>query len=182
MSLVTLPTRLAAALGARTLVATAAVGGLDPSLSPGNLVVGTDHLNLLGENPLRSWRDGEGRPVFVDLSAVYARTLADRSLAAAEEIGLPAARGIYAAMAGPTYETPAEVELLRRTGASVVGMSVVPEACAAAALGLRVLGLYCVTNRMGTEVSHTEVTEVAAAFAPRLAEVLRRVLATVGEE
>jgi len=182
MSLVTLPARLAAALGARTLVITASTGGLDPDLEPGTLVIGTDHLNLIGENPLRGWRDPEGRPVFVDLTRVYPPEMAAVAERAAEEVGVPVARGVYAAMPGPTYETPAEVEFIRRAGGDVVGMSVVPEACAAAALGMRCLGLYCVTNRVGVHVSHEEVTRVAAGFAENLRELLRRVVPALGEE
>lgn len=181
MSLVTLPARLAAAIGVSTLVITAAAGGLDPSLEPGTLVVGTDHINLLGENPLRGWRDGTGAPVFVDLSHVYPPGLAAAAEEAARDEGLPVARGIYAAMAGPTYETPAEIEFIRGAGATVVGMSVVPEACASAALGVRCLGLYCVTNRVGRGVDHEEVTGVAAEFAPRLGTVIRRVLPATEE-
>jgi purine-nucleoside phosphorylase len=143
-------------------------------------VVGADHLNFLGQNPLRGWRDVHGAPVFVELTRVYPPGLAERALAAADEIGLPASTGIYAAMPGPTYETPAEAEFLRRSGATVVGMSVVPEATAAAALGMRCLGLYCVTNTVGVEVTHEEVTRVAAGFAERLREVLRRVLPAIG--
>jgi purine-nucleoside phosphorylase len=176
MGVVTLPVRLSAALGVRTLIVTAAAGGLDPSLRPGTLVVGADHLNFLGENPLRGWRDDEGGPLFVDLSAAYDPELADLALSAAGEEGLPVSRGVYAAMPGPTYETPAEVAFLRSAGATVVGMSVVPEVVAAAALGIRCLGLFCVTNEVGPAVRHEEVTEVAAAFAGRLAGVLRRVL------
>jgi purine-nucleoside phosphorylase len=181
MSLVTLPARLAAAIGVETLVITAATGGLDPSLEPGTLVIGTDHLNLLGENPLRGWRDPESRPVFVDLTRVYPPEVAALAVGAAEEMGIPVARGVYAAMPGPTYETPAEADFIRRAGGDVVGMSVVPEACAAAALGMRCLGLYCVTNRVGIHVSHEEVTSVATAFASRLGETLRRVLPALEE-
>lgn len=181
MPLVTLPARLAAAIGVRTLVITAATGGLDPALEPGTLVIGSDHLNLLGENPLRGWRDPDGAPVFVDLSRVYAPEMAGIAEEAAREAGLPVARGVYAAMPGPTYETPAEIGFLRTAGADVVGMSVVPEACAAAALGMGCLGLYCVTNRVGIHVSHEEVTSVASAFAPRLGEVLRRILPALEE-
>lgn len=180
MPLVTLPARLAGALGAGTLVVTAAVGGLDPALPAGSLVVGADHLNFLGENPLRGWRDEEGHPAFVELTRVYPPELLQRALAAAEEIGLPASRGVYAAMPGPTYETPAEAEFLRRSGATVVGMSVVPEATAAAALGMRCLGLFCVTNTVGVEVTHEEVTRVASDFAGRLRDVLRKVLPAIG--
>lgn len=179
MDVVTLPVRLSAALGVRTLVVTAAVGGLDPSLRPGMLVVGADHLNFLGEHPLRGWRDEEGGPPFVDLSRAYDPELANLALAAAGEEGLPTSRGVYAAMPGPAYETPAEVAFLRRAGATVVGMSVVPEVVAAAALGLRCLALFCVTNEVGHEVRHEEVTEVAARFGGRLAAVLARVLPAV---
>jgi purine-nucleoside phosphorylase len=182
MPLVTLPARLAAALGADALVVTAAVGGLDPDLAPGSLVVGTDHLNMLGESPLRGWRDADGRPPFVELTRAYPREWAELALAAAAELDLSAAPGVYAAMPGPMYETPAEAELLRRAGATVAGMSVVPEVLAAAALGMRCLGLYCVANTVGVEVTHEEVTRVATAFAARLREVLRRVVPAIGGE
>lgn len=176
MNLVTLPARLSAALGAGVLIVTAAVGGLDASLEPGSLVVCSDHLNFLGENPLRGWRDPEGRPAFVELSEVYDPGLQEAAISAARDAGLPAAHGIYAAMPGPTYETPAEVEFLRRAGASVVGMSMVPEATAAAALGLRCLGLCCVTNVVGDPVTHEDVMSVASAFSVPLAALLERVL------
>jgi purine-nucleoside phosphorylase len=180
MDLVTLPARVAATLGAGTLISTAAVGGLDPSLRPGQLVVGTDHLNFLGQNPLRGWRDAQGRPAFVNPADAYDLGLARAAMDAAAASGLPVAPGVYAAGAGPTYETPVEIEYLRRAGATVVGMSVVPEVCAAAALGMRFLGLYCVTNLAGPGTSHQEVERVAGAFAPRLGAVLERVLP--GEE
>jgi purine-nucleoside phosphorylase len=176
MSVVTLPARVAAALGCRTLIATAAVGALDVSLEPGSLVVGSDHLNFLGENPLRGWRDSEGRPPFVDMTNAYDGALAEQALACADELGLPATRAVYAAMPGPTYETPSELEFLRRSGATVVGMSVVPEATVAAALGMRCLGLFCVTNVVGAAVDHREVTDVAGRFAGRLGDLLARLL------
>ena len=179
MALVTLPTRVAAGLGAEVLVATAAVGGLDPALSGGSLVVGEDHLSFLGQNPLRGWHDEGGRPPFVNPAEAYDRDLAEAALKAAADLGLPASRGVYAASAGPTYETPAEIEYLRRAGATVVGMSVVPEVSAAAALGLRFLGLYCVTNAAGPGTTHVEVEAVATAFAGKLAGVLERVLAEI---
>ena len=173
MSLVTLPARVAAGMGARTVVSTAAVGGVDSALEAGSLVVGTDHLNLLGENPLRGWTDAEGRPPFVDLSRAYDPELIELALACAAELELPATSGVYAAMPGPSYETPSEIEFLRRAGATVVGMSVVPEALAAAALGMRFCGLFCVTNVVGVgPVDHRDVTEVAGAFAARLGELL----------
>jgi purine-nucleoside phosphorylase len=179
MALVTLPAQVAAGLGAEVLIATAAVGGLDPGLPGGSLVVGEDHLSFLGQNPLRGWRDREGRPPFVNPADSYDRDLAGVALKAAADAGLPASLGVYAASAGPTYETPAEIEYLRRAGATVVGMSVVPEASAAAALGLRFVGLYCVTNTAGPGTTHVEVEEVASAFAGKLAGVLERVLAEI---
>lgn len=180
MSVVTLPTRLAAELGVRTLVSTAAAGGLDPELPAGSLVVVADHLNFLGQNPLRGWRDDEGHPPFVDLSNAYDAELVELALSCADEVGVPAARGVYAAMPGPSYETPAEIELLRRAGATVVGMSVIPEAVAAAALGLRFVALACVTNVVGAEpVEHLEVTRVAGAFAQGLGPLLEMMLPKV---
>jgi purine-nucleoside phosphorylase len=179
MALVTLPARLGTALGAEVLIATAAVGGLDPSLRPGTLVVGRDHLNFLGENPLRGWRGPDGAPAFVNPGQAYDRGLADAALESATGAGLEAAPGVYAASSGPTYETEAEIAYLRRAGASVVGMSIVPEVSAAAALGMRFVGLYCVTNTAGPGTSHQEVAEVAAAFADRLRPVIERVLAAL---
>jgi purine-nucleoside phosphorylase len=176
MELVTLPTRVVAGLGGRVLVATAAVGGLDPDLEPGTLVVGEDHLSFLGQNPLRGWKGPTGTPPFVSPAEAYDRELAEAALQAAEDAGLTAVRGVYAASSGPTYETPAEIAYLRDSGATVVGMSVVPEVTAAAALGLRFLGLYCVTNTAGPGTSHVEVEEVAGSFATRLARVLELVL------
>lgn len=175
MNLVTLPARLSAALGAKVLIATAAVGALDPTLQPGSLVVCADQLNFLGENPIRGWRDTEGTPAFVDLSAVYDPALQETAVESSRDVGLPATRGVYAAMAGPSYETPAEQDFLRRAGATVVGMSMVPEATAAAALGLRCLGLCCVTNVVGEPVTHEDVTNVASAFSVSLAALLEHV-------
>ena len=173
MSVVTLPGRVAAALGVRVLIATAAVGGLDPALRPGSLVVGTDHLNFMGENPLRGWTDGQGRPPFADLKSAYDPHIVELALSSAAELGLDPRPGVYAAMPGPTYETRAEIEFLRRSGATVVGMSVVPEALTAAALGMRFAGLFCVTNSVDdASVDHRDVTETAERFAARLGDLL----------
>ena len=177
MRVVTLPARLAAALGAGVLIATAAVGGLDPELRPGSLVVGTDHLNFMGENPLRGWTDQQGRPPFVDLTGAYDPQIVELALSSAGELGLEPRTGVYAAMSGPTYETPAEIEFLRRSGATVVGMSVVPEALTAAALGMRFGGLFCVTNLVDdSTVDHRDVTATAERFAARLGDLLMAML------
>jgi purine-nucleoside phosphorylase len=157
MPLASITSRISHGLGAGTMVLSAAVGGLDPSLPGGSMVVVRDHLNLMGTNALAGWRYPDGSPAFVDVSGIYDEGLSDAALALLRDHGIDAAEGVYAAMAGPSYETPAETEMLRRMGATVVGMSTVPEAVAARALGMRVLGLSFVTNAAGGAVSHEEV-------------------------
>jgi purine-nucleoside phosphorylase len=188
MTLASITARVAAGLGARSIVLTTATGGVDRRLESGSLVVVRDHLNLMGENPLRGWRMPDGSPPFVDLSSVYDRRLSDAALEAATlvadaarssgEPAIPVAEGVYAALSGPTYETPAETELLRQSGATVVGMSMVPEAVVSHALGLRVLGLSFVTNAAGEAVSHEQVLaasdRAAASIGRTLAAILDR--------
>ena len=157
MPLASITTRVSHGLGARTMVLSAAVGGLDPSLPAASMVVVRDHLNLMGTNPMAGWRYPDGSPAFVDVSGVYDADLSGAALAILRDHGTSVTEGVYAAMAGPAYETPAETEMLRRMGATVVGMSTVPEAVAARALGMRVLGLSFVTNAAGGAVSHEEV-------------------------
>ncbi|HYG71003.1 MAG TPA: purine-nucleoside phosphorylase [Actinomycetota bacterium] len=174
-----LPVRLAHALGARTLVITAATGGIDRSLTPGSIVVGTDHLNMIGASVLRGWRNPDGSPPFVDMSAVYDPDLRALALERAAALGVEVASGAYIAMPGPNYETPAEIDALRGMGGTVVGMSVVPEATAARALGLRVLGLFSVTNLAGDPATHQEVLEMADRAARGTSALLRDLLPTL---
>ena len=177
MSVCALPVRLARLLGAGTVILTAATGGIGEGLTSGHLVVGTDHINLMGANPLRGWRHPDGRPPFVDMVHAYDPELAELAVAAAEARGVSVSRGVYAAMSGPTYETPAEIEVLRRLGAAVVGMSIVPEALPARALGMRMLGLFFVTNQVGVEVSHEDVVRASHATAEVVGQVIADVLA-----
>lgn len=170
-----LPVRVARLLGAEVLVLTASVGALDPALAAGTLVVGSDHINLLGDNPLRGWRGPDGTPPFVDLLDVYDARLSELAVREAERLGAPVARGVYLAVPGPTYETPAEIEFMRRVGGTVVGMSVVPEALPARALGMRVLGLFSVTNVVGEEVDHLQVVRMGE----RMSGVLGRLLEAI---
>jgi purine-nucleoside phosphorylase len=172
MPLASLTTRVAAGLGARTMVLSAAVGGLDPAVAGGSIVVVRDHLNLMGTNPLAGWRYPDGSPAFVDLSAVYDAELSASALRLLRDGGIESSEGVYAAMMGPAYETPAETEMLRRLGASVVGMSTVPEAAAGRALGLRVLGLSFVTNAAGAAVSHDEVLRASGTAAEAIGLVV----------
>ena len=177
LSVCALPVRVARLLGAGTAILTAATGGIGEGLDTGHLVVGTDHLNFLGQSPLRGWRRPDGSPPFVDLVNAYDPVLAGLAFSAAERIGVPVSRGVYAAMPGPMYETPAEIGYLRAAGASVVGMSIVPEAVPARALGMRVLGLFFVTNRVGVEVKHEDVVRASDAMAGAVGAVIEDVLA-----
>jgi purine-nucleoside phosphorylase len=182
MSVSAMPVRVARLLGTETMVLTASVGALDPSLPPGSLVVASDHLNMMGENPLRGWRNPDGSPPFIDVSALYDPELRAIALEEAPAAGLTAAPGVYLAASGPSYETKAEIEWMRQAGGTVVGMSIVPEALPARALGLRVLGLFSVTNTVGGKVSHLEVTEVGRQMGGKLAALLERVIPRIGSE
>jgi len=153
--------RLAHQLGARTMVVTAAVGGLEPGVPGGTVIVVHDHLNMMGVSPLRGWRYPDGTPAFINTQTAYDPDLRDLALARAAELGIRARAGVYAAMSGPAYETPAEVAMLQQLGATVVGMSMVPEVLPAVALGMRVLGLCSLTNAFGERVTHEEVVRVS---------------------
>lgn len=177
MRLASLTSRIAALLGVGTVVLTAATGSVDPELPRGTLLVVRDHVNLMGANPLAGWRMPDGSPAFVDLSEVYDRELAAAALEAARSARAgPVAEGIYVAVPGPSYETPAEIEAFRRLGGSVVGMSMVPEAVAARALGMRVLGLSFSSNQAGAAVSHQEVLETSNAAATVIGRVIVELL------
>ena len=172
----TLIPRLAAALGTGAMVLTNAAGGLDPTMRPGQLMMIADHINMMGVNPLMGWRTPEGAPAFADLSAVYPEELRDRARTAAATHSVDLATGVYVAVAGPSYETPAEIAFFARAGGQAVGMSTVPEAVAAAALGMPVLGLSCITNVAGAESSHEDVLEMARRASPDLRAILMGVV------
>lgn len=169
------PVRTMARWGVRTLVVTQAAGAVNPALRPGDLLILADHLNLMGGNPLR------GSPRFTDLTEAYDRGLRRRFRAAARSAGWHLREGVYAAVPGPCYETPAEVRMIRRLGADVVGMSTVPEVIAAVEAGMRVAGVTVVTNRaagLGRErISPEEVLRVSRQAVPRLERLLKAVLA-----
>jgi purine-nucleoside phosphorylase len=174
---VAFPTRVLARLGAKTLVVTNAAGGIAPSLKPGDIMVITDHLNLLGGSPLRGANIDELGPRFPDMTAAYD---AKAAKAAAKRAKVPIKEGVYAAVAGPAYETPAEVRMLRGLGADAVGMSTVPEVLAARHAGLCVLGYSLIANRAAglskTKITHEEVMEAAERAKPRLANLLTEAL------
>jgi purine-nucleoside phosphorylase len=171
----TLIPRVAASLGARTLVLTNAAGGLDRSMRVGQLMLIEDHINLLGVNPLTGWTFSGGQPAFVDLSSVYDRDLRALAREGAAQAGIDVAHGVYVALPGPSYETKAETSFLRGAGADAVGMSTVPEAVAAIALGMKVLAISLISNVAGTESTHEDVLEAGR----RAADDLRAILAFV---
>ncbi len=163
--------RLMLALGARTLIVTNAAGGIRADLGPGTLMLIEDHLNLTGRNPLSGDNDASLGPRFPDMSEAYDRGLLDTTTRVAARLGMTVARGVYAGVLGPSYETPAEIRMLRTLGADAVGMSTVLETIAARHMGARCLGISCITNHaagLGQAVlSHDEVQEIANQSAAR---------------
>ena len=193
MEQVMLPVRAFGVMGIKNLILTNAAGSLNSDMMPGSLMLITDHLNCLGVNPLRGPNDARFGPRFPDMSEVYDREFQqianDEANAIAHERFEKGQdetlvdfmnRGIYCALSGPTYETPAEIRMYRQLGADAVGMSTVPEAIAARHQGMRVLGISCITNLaagMSDEpINHEEVMETGARVAEVFKELLRRII------
>lgn len=181
----TFPIRVLRRLGVSTLILTAATGGLRPGFGPGAVVCLSDHLNLLGGSPLRGPNDDRLGPRFPDMTEVYDRSLRELATVEATRLGICLAGGVYAAVPGPNYETPAEVRMLRGLGADVVGMSTVPEAIVGRHGGLRVLAFAIVTNwAAGIEtrpLDHAEVLAAGDQTGPSLARLIERVAARIGD-
>jgi len=180
---VTFPIRTFKLLGIKTLILTNAAGGINVELTQGGLMVLTDHVNLMGDNPLRGPNDERFGPRFPDMSAVYSQELQELAVEEAKAIGVEVRRGVYGALSGPSYETPAEIHLLRNLGADAVGMSTVPEAIVARHMGLEVLGISCITNMAAgisdEPISHEEVMATGARVGESFTELLRRVVAGI---
>ena len=188
---VVFPVRVLALAGIEILVVTCAAGGIAPRATPGSFMLLTDHLNFQGQNPLAGPHDSRWGQRFVDLSEPYDRELrraARKAAVAAAAAGrrhnrLSCFEGVYAALLGPSYETPAEIRFLKRAGAGAVGMSTVPEVIAARQLGVRVLGIATITNRAAGlargRLSHQEVLEMGAKSSRRLARLLDALLAMI---
>jgi len=177
---VVLPVFLLHRLGVRTLIVTNAAGGVNPSFSPGELVLIKDHVNLMGVNPLRGPNPGLG-PRFPDMSSAYAPELRALARAATPE---PLREGVYAAFPGPSYETPAEIRMLAVLGIDMVGMSTVPEVVAASYLGMKVLGVSCITNMaagiLDQPLDHAEVVARGKEAGPRFSRLLVAVIMRLG--
>jgi purine-nucleoside phosphorylase len=165
MDTVVFGVRLLAKLGCEIVLLTNAAGGIRPSFKPGTLMLISDHLNLTGKNPLVGPNEAEFGPRFPDLTRAYDRELGRLAREAAAEVGVPLEEGVYAAMLGPSYETPAEIHMLRTIGADAVGMSTVPEVIALRHAGVRAAAISCITNMAagmsGSLLDHSEVEETA---------------------
>lgn len=180
ISQVIFPVRVFGVLGIKTIILTNAAGSINTSFKPGSLMVIRDHINLMGINPLRGKNDERFGARFPDMTEVYDRAFLEKAITEAGEMELKLRRGVYAALSGPTYETPTEIHMLRNCGADAVGMSTVPEAVTARHMGMKVLGISCMTNYaagiMDDIVNHEEVIETGVKAAGPFKELLRRVI------
>src|SRR6185436_8410637 len=180
---VTFPIRVLKLLGVNTLILTNASGALNAEFAPGTLMLISDHINLMGVNPLIGANDTRFGPRFPDLTNVYSPELQDIVLQEAREMKLEMRRGIYASLTGPSYETPAEIHMVRALGAQAVGMSTVPEAIVARHMGMKVVGISCITNLAAGvtdhPVDHTQVIATGERIRESFSELLRRVIGKV---
>jgi len=183
---ITLPVRVMIALGIKTLIVTNAAGGMNPDFKPGDLMLISNHINMpgmAGQNPLRGPNDESIGPRFPDMTHPYDLELRALAHGVAEHEGFNAQEGVYAFVAGPSFETPAELQFLRMVGGDAVGMSTVPSVVVARHAGIRVLGISTITNMAvpnpepGTHQNHEEVLETGRMVIPRLAALIRGVVA-----
>jgi purine-nucleoside phosphorylase len=180
MDEVVFPTRVICAMGIHTMVLTNASGGVNTRYRPGDIMLIEDHINLMYDNPLMGPNIAELGPRFPDLTEAYSRSCLDQLEQTAKELGIATSKGVYAGVLGPTYETPAEVRMLRVLGADAVGMSTIPEAIAANHLGVRVAGVSSITNLAaglsGRKLTHQEVVENAKLGAGKVQKLLQNAL------
>src|SRR3989440_5895410 len=181
---VTFPVRVLKLLGVKTLILTNAAGSLNTELTPGSLMIISDHINLMGVNPLIGPNEENFGPRFPDLSVAYDPDLQSLVIDEANAMGLSLRRGVYASLTGPSYETPAEIHMVRTLGADAVGMSTVPEAIVARHMDMRVIGISCITNLAAgvssRPIDHSQVMEIGESVRGQFTELLRRVIAKLG--
>jgi purine-nucleoside phosphorylase len=178
---VTYGVRVLHGIGVRSMVFTNAAGGINLALERGGLVLISDHINLQGSNPLAGPNDDSLGPRFPDMSEAYSRDYRETAKLLAVELCIPMPEGVYAAMLGPSYETPAEIRYLRAIGADVVGMSTVPEVIVANHMGMKVLAISCVTNMAAgivphQKINHAEVLETGVMVRDTLVRFLKALL------
>lgn len=175
----TFPVRVMNALGIKLLIVSNAAGGLNPSFAAGDIMVIDDHINFLNRNPLVGINDDRLGPRFPDMSSPYDRRWSDRAVEIARRMDFACHRGVYVAMLGPTYETRAEIRMLRQIGGDAVGMSTVPECIVAAHVGLPVLGLSTITNVCSPDIPHTTSGDEVVATANTAKDKLLSIVAGV---
>ncbi|HXN22068.1 MAG TPA: purine-nucleoside phosphorylase [Candidatus Dormibacteraeota bacterium] len=183
---VAFPIRVMGRMGVRAVILTNAAGGINPAFSQGCLVVLTDHINLQGTNPLAGPSDERFGPRFPDMTNAYTKPYREAALAEGRRLGMTMHEGVYAALAGPSYETPAEIRYLRTIGADLVGMSTVPEVIAARHMGIKVLGISCVTNMaagmLDKPLDHKEVLETGERVKVQFVALLRALIPVVAKD
>ena len=183
---VVFPMRVFARMGVRAAILTNAAGGINLEYGQGRLVVIKDHINLQGQNPLVGPEDPNLGLRFIDMTEAYSKNYRQIALEAGKRLGIPLAEGVYAAVLGPSYETPAEIRFLRTIGADLVGMSTVPEAIVARQIGIKVLAISCVTNMAaGTTdapINHEEVLEIGRKISGQFKALLRDVIPVIARD
>jgi purine-nucleoside phosphorylase len=183
---VAFPVRVLGRMGIRALIVTNAAGGINTKYTQGALVVISDHINLQGQNPLVGANDERLGPRFPDMTQAYWRPYREMALKAARKLGKTVHEGVYAGLLGPSYETPAEIRYLRAIGADLVGMSTIPEVITARHMGMKVLGISCVTNMaagiLDQPVDHQEVLDTAERVKGDFVGLLRAVIAEVAKD
>jgi purine-nucleoside phosphorylase len=180
MEQITFPTRVLKALGCETLIVTCASGGLNPAFDAGDLMLITDHINMMGEDPLRGPNAPELGPRFPAMVGAYTPALRELAEQVASSLDFALRKGVYSPISGPCYNTSAELRMLQMIGSDAVGMSTVPEVVTAAHMGMQVLGIACITDMAlpdhPIQVTHEQVMETAARTKPRFQELIRGVL------
>ncbi|KAA6454943.1 purine nucleoside phosphorylase I, inosine and guanosine-specific [Bacillus atrophaeus] len=181
MDKVTFPVRVMKELGVEALIVTNAAGGINTAFRAGDLMIITDHINFMGTNPLIGPNEADFGVRFPDMSSAYDKDLSQLAEKVAQELQIPVQKGVYTAVTGPSYETPAEVRFLRTIGSDAVGMSTVPEVIVAKHAGLRVLGISCISNAaagiLDQPLSHDEVMEVTEKVKSGFLQLVKAVIA-----
>ncbi|MGG0052351.1 purine nucleoside phosphorylase I, inosine and guanosine-specific [Bacillus atrophaeus] len=181
MDKVTFPVRVMKELGVEALIVTNAAGGINTAFRAGDLMIITDHINFMGTNPLIGPNEADFGVRFPDMSSAYDKDLSQLAEKMAQELQIPVQKGVYTAVTGPSYETPAEVRFLRTIGSDAVGMSTVPEVIVAKHAGLRVLGISCISNAaagiLDQPLSHDEVMEVTEKVKAGFLQLVKAVIA-----
>lgn len=180
MKEVTFPIRVMQELGVKILIVTNAAGGMNPNFEVGNPCIITDQINFMGDNPLIGPNCEEWGPRFPDMSEAYNKELTEKAISVAKKLGIPVYTGVYLGITGPTFETPAELKMMRNFGADLVGMSTVPEVIVANHAGIKVLGISAVTDKAVPEelkpVTAEEVIEIANSTGEKIANIILELL------